>query len=109
MLPLETKQSGGKLLPHSDLRGGVFLEEVSRSRKRNRDILLGTWNVRSLYRAGALMAAARELARYKLDLVGVQEVRWEKEGTVKAGDYSFSMGKEMKIISWEQGFLYITE
>ena len=49
MLPLETKQSGGKLLPHSDLRGGVFLEKVSRSRKRNRDILLGTWNVRSLY------------------------------------------------------------
>ena len=25
------------------------------------------------------MAAARELARYKLDLVGLQEVRWEKE------------------------------
>ena len=59
MLPLETKQSGDKLLPHSDLRGGVFLEEVSRSRKRNRDILLGTWNIRSLYRAGSLMAAAR--------------------------------------------------
>ena len=33
----------------------MFLEEVSRSRKRNRDILLGTWNVRGLYRAGALM------------------------------------------------------
>jgi hypothetical protein len=28
----ETKQSGVKLLPHSDLRVGVFLEEVSRSR-----------------------------------------------------------------------------
>ena len=55
------------------------------------------------------MAAARELARYKLDLVGVQEVRWEKEGTVKAGIIVFSMGKEMKIISWEHGFLYITE
>ena len=39
------------------------------------------------------MAAARELARYKLDLVGVQEVRWEKKGTVKAGDYSFFYGK----------------
>jgi hypothetical protein len=25
MLPLETKWSGDKLLPHSDLRGGVFL------------------------------------------------------------------------------------
>jgi hypothetical protein len=34
MLPLETKQSGDKLLPHSDLRGaGVFLDEVSRSLK----------------------------------------------------------------------------
>jgi len=47
--------------------GGVFPEEVSRSfRKRKRDILLGTWNVRSLYRVGSLTAAARELARYKL-------------------------------------------
>jgi len=71
----------------------VFLEEVSCSRKQNRDILLGTWNARSLYRAGSLMAVARELARYKLDLVGVQEVRWDKEGTVKAGDYSFFYGK----------------
>ena len=93
MLPLETKQSGGKLLPHLDLQGGVFLEKASRSRKRNRDILPGTWNVRSLYRAGSLIAVARELARYKLDLVGVQEVRWDKEGTVKAGDYSFFYGK----------------
>ena len=92
MLPLETKQSGGKILPHSDLgvRGeGVFLEEASCNRKMKRDILLGTWNVRSLYRAGSLKAAARELARYKLDLVGVQEVRRDKGGTVRAGDYNF--------------------
>jgi hypothetical protein len=41
--------------------------------------------VRSLYRAGSLKAAARELARYKLDLVGVQEVRWDKGGTVRCG------------------------
>ena len=40
----------------------------------------------SLYRAGSLMAAARELARYKLDLVGVQEVRRDKGGTVRAGN-----------------------
>ena len=51
--------------------------------------MLGTWNVRSLYRAGSLTAAARELARYKLDLVDVQEVRWDKGGTVRAGDYNF--------------------
>jgi hypothetical protein len=56
MLPLETKQAGGKLLTHSDLRGeGVFLGGVSRSRQRKRDILVGTWNVRSLFRAGSLL------------------------------------------------------
>jgi hypothetical protein len=39
------------------------------------------------------MTVARELARYKLDLVGVQEVRWDKGGTVRAGDYTFFYGK----------------
>jgi exonuclease III len=38
----------------------------------------GTWNDRSLYRADSLTAAARELARYKVDLLGVQEVRCDK-------------------------------
>ena len=71
----------------------MFLGEASCTRKRKRGILLGTWNVRSLYRAGALKAAARELARYKLDLVGVQEVRRDKGGTVGAGDYNFFYGK----------------
>jgi exonuclease III len=41
----------------------------------------GTWNVRSLYRAGSLMAVAREISKYKLDLVEVQEVRWDRGGT----------------------------
>jgi hypothetical protein len=53
----------------------------------------GTWNVRRLYWTGSLLAAARGLARYKLELVGVQEVRWDKEGTVIAGDYNLFYGK----------------
>jgi hypothetical protein len=32
MLPLETKKYGGKLLPHSDLRGRVFLGETPRGK-----------------------------------------------------------------------------
>jgi hypothetical protein len=35
----------------------------------------GAWIVRSLYGAGSFTATGRELARYKLDLVGVQEIR----------------------------------
>ena len=37
-----------------------------------RDMRFCTWNVRSLYRSGSLTTAARELARYKLDLVGIR-------------------------------------
>jgi len=31
--------------------------------------------------------------RYKLDVVGVQDVRWDKGGTVRAGDDDFFYGK----------------
>jgi hypothetical protein len=40
------------------------------------DMRFGTWNVRSLYRTVPLKAVAKELSKYKLDLVGVQ-VRWD--------------------------------
>jgi hypothetical protein len=46
----------------------------------------GTWNVKSWYRAGSL-------ARYKLDLEGVQEVRWEGGDTESVGEYTFFYGK----------------
>ena len=51
----------------------MFLGEASR--RIQREMKLGTWKVRSVYRAGSLKTAARELAIYKLDVVGVQEVR----------------------------------
>jgi exonuclease III len=64
----------------------------------------GTWNVRSMYRAGSLTTVARELAKYKLDLVGVQEVRWDNEGTVRAGEYTFFYGKGQENHQMGTGF-----
>jgi hypothetical protein len=56
------------------------------------DMRFGSWNVRSLYRVGS-MTVSRELARCKLKLVGVQEVRWDGSGTEPAGEYTFFYGK----------------
>jgi hypothetical protein len=57
------------------------------------DTSFGTRNVRSLYRVGSMITVLRELARYKLDFVGVQEVRCEGCGTEPAGEYTFPYGK----------------
>jgi hypothetical protein len=65
-----------------------------RPKQRKSVIRFGTWNVRSLYRLGSITAVARELVRYKLHIVGVQEVRWEEGGTVRIGDHNFFCGKE---------------
>jgi hypothetical protein len=52
---------------------------------------LGTWNVRSKYRAGSLRAVAEEISKYTL--VRLQEVRWDGGGTERAGEYTFFYGK----------------
>jgi exonuclease III len=53
----------------------------------------GTWNVRSLCKVGAIKSVVGELEKYKLDLVGVQEVRWEREGYQTVDNYTFFYGK----------------
>jgi hypothetical protein len=52
-----------------------------------------TWNVRSLYRAGSVVTVAKGISKCKLDLVGVQEVRWDRGDTEPAGEYIFLYGK----------------
>jgi hypothetical protein len=68
-----------------------------------------TWNVRTKYRAGSLTSAARELARYKLNLVVVKEFGYDKGGIVRAGDHNFFYAKANENYHLGTGFLYTTE
>jgi hypothetical protein len=61
-----------------------------RPKQKKMDMRFGTWNVRSMFRAGSLR---EEISKYKLDLVGIQEVRWDGGGTERAGEYTFFYGK----------------
>jgi hypothetical protein len=57
------------------------------------DMRFGTWNARHTYRAGCLRVVAGGLSKCRLDLLGVQEVRWGGGGTEPAGEYIFFYGK----------------
>jgi hypothetical protein len=60
----------------------------------------GTWNVRSMYRAGLLTAVAEGISKYKLDLPEVEEVRWDGGGTEPAGEYiHLSMERGTRIMN----------
>jgi hypothetical protein len=72
-------------------------------------MIFGTLNVMSLYRTGSLGTAARELPRYKLNLVGVQEVRWDTRRMVKEEYYNFLYEKGNRNHQLGKGFLYTPE
>ena len=54
---------------------------------------IGTWNDTSLYRIGAVTLVARELAKYRLDLVAVQEVKLDGHGISPIGEFMLYYGK----------------
>jgi hypothetical protein len=60
------------------------------------DMRFDTWNIRSLYRVGSLITVSKELSRYRLDLVGVQEGRWEGSVTPPEGRTHFSMKRGVR-------------
>jgi hypothetical protein len=46
-----------------------------------------------MYRAGSLRVVGEEISTSKLDLVGIQEVRWDGVCTERAAEYTLFCGK----------------
>jgi len=45
------------------------------------EVAFGTWIVRGMYRLGSLKTVVNELAKCKVDMVEVREVRWNSCGS----------------------------
>lgn len=46
-------------------------------------ILMGTWNIRTMFQAGKAATVSKELERYNLSVLGLAETRWTQSGEVK--------------------------
>jgi exonuclease III len=83
-------QLGGSIVTKIHNEPGTWMDSLDKQPKQqNMDMRFDKWNIRSLYRAGSLVTVSKELSKYRLDLLGVQEVRWDKGGTDLAGEYTF--------------------
>jgi len=68
-------------------------------------ILIGTWNVRTLWETGRCAQAASELRRFKLTVLGMCETRWNTYGETRlnTGETLLYSGKENETDPHEAG------
>ena len=57
--------------------------------KSKKPFRVGTWNVRTLLETGAATILASELAKAKIKMMALQEVRWPDSGETTCGSYTF--------------------
>ena len=66
---------------------------------------IGQWNVRTLYESGKVAQLAAEMRRYRLEILGVSEARWNQFGETElaTGELFLYSGKENKDDVHERG------
>ncbi|KAL4148909.1 hypothetical protein QTP88_003048 [Uroleucon formosanum] len=66
---------------------------VNKTGKWKNGLSFGTWNVRKLFKPGAVQCLVEEIERYKLRVVALQKIRWNDKGTPDIQDTTIFYGE----------------
>ena len=69
------------------------------------DLRIGTWNIRTLFRSGALNKLTDVFVEYKLDILAVQEMRWTGQGVLDRRNCSIYYSCHDKTHQFGTGFV----
>lgn len=58
------------------------------TKQRNKDLNIGTWNIRTLYQTGALSNTIQQLEKYQMNITAIQEIRWTGTGTLNKNNFT---------------------
>ena len=84
-----------------------FNEDEHGTRKRNRYLrTLATWNVRTMLKPGRMKEIMEEIGKAKVDVVTLQEIRWQGQGRIDKKDFTlFYSGPKERTGQYRTGFI----
>jgi len=84
------------------------MESVNRRRPgcKEKELIFGTWNVRTLFRTGALLFLLSQLKEYWLAITALQETRWQGKDIMDIKSHTlFYSGKEKGVREFGVAFV----
>jgi hypothetical protein len=79
-----------------DNSSGRAKKPNKKGKMNKKTIRLGTWNVRTMLPPGKMSETAREMRRYKIEILAIQETRWSGKGKIDKTNYTLYYAGEKK-------------
>lgn len=76
------------------------------SSRKNKDLMISTWNVRTMLKPGRMKEIYQQMENFKMDLIALQEIRWQGNGRIDKKEFSMLYsGPERRTGLFGTGFM----